>query len=54
MGYDAVVMVSHGFRATASTLLHEIGWQPEVIEPQLVYRQRNQVAAAYDTTERPG
>ncbi|WP_396623195.1 hypothetical protein [Marinobacter sp. W-8] len=53
MGYDTEVMVGHGFRATASTLLHEMGWQPEVIELQLVHRQRNQVAVVYDRTERP-
>ena len=35
MGFDGSTMVGHGFRATASTLLHEQGWQPEVIELQL-------------------
>lgn len=52
MGYDTEVMVGHGFRATASTLLHEMGWQPEVIELQLAHRQRNQVAAAYNRAAR--
>lgn len=42
----------HGFRATASTLLHEMGWPPEVIELQLAHRQRNQVAAAYNRSAR--
>lgn len=52
MGYDTEVMVGHGFRATASTLLHEMGWPPEVIELQLAHRQRNQVAAAYNRAAR--
>ena len=45
-------MVGHGFRATASTLLHEQNWQPEVIELQLAHKQRNQVAAAYNRSAR--
>lgn len=52
MGYDGSTMVGHGFRATASTLLHELGWQPEVIELQLAHKQRNQVAAAYNRSAR--
>ncbi|WP_148863269.1 tyrosine-type recombinase/integrase [Marinobacter fonticola] len=52
MGFDGDTMVGHGFRATASTLLHEMGWQPEVIELQLAHRQRNQVAAAYNRSAR--
>lgn len=52
MGYDSEMMVGHGFRATASTLLHEMGWPPEVIELQLAHRQRNQVAAAYNRSSR--
>lgn len=52
MGYDTETMVGHGFRATASTLLHEMGWAPEVIELQLAHRQRNQVAAAYNRSAR--
>lgn len=52
MGYDGDTMVGHGFRATASTLLHEMGWPPEVIELQLAHRQRNQVAATYNRSAR--
>jgi integrase len=52
MGYDGSMMVGHGFRATASTLLHELGWQPEIIELQLAHKQRNQVAAAYNRSAR--
>ncbi|TDJ27189.1 MAG: DUF4102 domain-containing protein [Gammaproteobacteria bacterium] len=42
----------HGFRSTASTLLHELGYPPEVIELQLAHAQRNQVAAAYNRSAR--
>ncbi len=52
MGYDGETMVGHGFRATASTMLHEMGWAPEIIELQLAHRQRNQVAAAYNRSAR--
>lgn len=52
MGFDGTTMVGHGFRATASTLLHEQGWQPQVIELQLAHKQRDQVAAAYNRSAR--
>jgi integrase len=52
MEFDGSTMVGHGFRATASTLLHELGWPPEVIELQLGHKQRNQVAAAYNRSAR--
>ncbi|MDA1299075.1 MAG: tyrosine-type recombinase/integrase [Proteobacteria bacterium] len=52
MGYAGDEMTAHGFRAMASTLLHEQGWPPEVIELQLAHAQRNQVAAAYNRSAR--
>lgn len=52
LGFGKEQMCGHGFRATASTLLHEMGWTPEVIELQLAHRQRNQVAAAYNRAAR--
>jgi len=52
LGYAGDVMTAHGFRAMASTLLHEQGWPPEVIELQLAHAQRNQVAAAYNRSAR--
>jgi len=36
----------------ASTLLHELGWPPEVIELQLSHAQRSQVAAVYNRSAR--
>lgn len=52
LGYTGEQMTAHGFRALASTLLHELGWPPEVIELQLAHAQRNQVAAAYNRSAR--
>ncbi len=52
LGYSGDQMTAHGFRAMASTLLHELGWPPEVIELQLAHAQRSQVAAAYNRSAR--
>ncbi len=41
----------HGFRTTASTMLHELGYRPEVIEKQLAHAERNKVKAAYNHAE---
>lgn len=38
----------HGFRATASTMLNELGYRPDVIERQLAHQPRNKVRAAYN------
>ena len=38
----------HGFRATASTLLNELGYRSDVIERQLSHAERNQVRASYN------
>ncbi len=38
----------HGFRRTASTMLNELGWRPDLIERQLAHRERNKVRAAYN------
>lgn len=52
MGFSGEEMTAHGFRASASTLLHEQGWPPEVIELQLAHAQKSQVAAAYNRAAR--
>jgi integrase len=44
-------MVSHGFRTTASTRLHEMGWKSEVIEAQLSHADRNKVRGVYNRAE---
>ncbi len=39
--------VPHGFRATASSILNEEGFNPDAIERQLAHQERNGVRAAY-------
>ena len=39
---------AHGFRGTASTLLHEMGFNSEWIELQLAHAPRNKMAAIYN------
>jgi len=48
MGYAKEEMTGHGFRAMASTLLHEQGWPSDVIERQLAHTEKNSVKAAYN------
>lgn len=52
MGYDGNASgkskaVPHGFRATASSILNEQGFNPDGIERQLAHMERNGVRAAY-------
>ena len=48
MGYTKDEMTGHGFRAMASTTLHEQGWRSDVIERQLAHAERNSIKAAYN------
>lgn len=41
----------HGFRTTASTLLHEQGFNSDTIERQLAHAERNSIKAAYCRAE---
>lgn len=41
----------HGLRATASTILNEQGFKPDVIERQLAHTERNRIRAAYNRAE---
>ena len=50
MGYHSRA-TGHGFRATASTILNEQGWKPDVIERQLAHTEGNKVRAAYHRSE---
>lgn len=50
MGYHSRA-TGHGFRATASTILHELGFNPDAIERQLAHVERNKVKAAYNRSE---
>ena len=47
MGYHTRA-TGHGFRATASTILNENNFAPDVIERQLAHAERNQIRAAYN------
>lgn len=47
MGYHSRA-TGHGFRATASTILNENGFPPDVIERQLAHAERNKIRAAYN------
>jgi len=51
MGFTGDEMCSHGFRAMASTLLHEQGWPSYLIEHQLAHVERNRVKSAYCRAE---
>ena len=51
MGYDKTEVTGHGFRSTASTILHEQGWPHDAIERQLAHSDRNKVSAAYNYAE---
>ena len=48
MGIPKEEMTGHGFRHMASTLLHEQGWNSDLIERQLAHGERNKVKAAYN------
>ena len=52
LGYDGQhkgksKAVPHGFRATASSILNESGFNPDAIERQLAHKEINSVRAAY-------
>lgn len=53
-GKNTIGFSGHGFRGTASTLLHEMGYRPEVIESQLAHKERNAVKAAYNKAQYMG
>ena len=48
LGYGGAEMSWHGFRAMASTQLHELGWNDAWIEVQLAHADRNKVGSAYN------
>jgi integrase len=48
LGYSGDTMTAHGFRSTASTLLHEQGYPSDVIERQLAHKEGNAVKDAYN------
>jgi integrase len=48
LGYTQEEMTSHGFRSTASTILNERGFRPDVIEAILGHQNENIVRRAYN------
>lgn len=50
-GKDSIGFSAHGFRATASTMLNEMGYRADVIERQLAHAERNKVRASYNQAE---
>ena len=50
-GEGTIDFSAHGFRATASTILNELGYRPDVIERQLAHAERNKVRASYNQAE---
>jgi integrase len=50
-GKGSIGFSGHGFRATASTMLNEMGYRSEVIERQLAHAERNKVRASYNQAE---
>ncbi|MBU8974784.1 tyrosine-type recombinase/integrase [Lysobacter sp. MMG2] len=52
LGFDGDRHVVHGFRSTASSLLHELGWDSAVIELQLAHVDKNQVRGVYNRADR--
>lgn len=48
MEYLGIPFTGHDFRATASTHLHEMGWDSRLVELQLAHAEKNKVKAAYN------
>ncbi len=48
LGYSADVVTAHGFRTTASTILHEMGWEHDAIETQLAHLTGTSTSRSYN------
>lgn len=48
MGYSKEEVTAHGFRATASTILNNRGFDPDVIEAALAHQDRNAIRRTYN------
>lgn len=48
MGYGKNEVTSHGFRVTASTILNDRGFDPDVIEAVLAHQEPNAIRRAYN------
>ncbi len=50
MGYSKEEATAHGFRSSASTILNERGFNPDVIEAALAHQDEDDVRRAYNRT----
>lgn len=48
MGYEQHEMTAHGFRSSASTILNERGYNPDVIEAALGHQDEDEIRRAYN------
>ncbi|WP_104017812.1 tyrosine-type recombinase/integrase [Roseovarius nitratireducens] len=48
MGYSKEEVTAHGFRATASSILNNRGYDPDVIEAALAHQDRNAIRRTYN------
>lgn len=48
MGYTKDEVTAHGFRVTASTILNQRGYDPDVIEAVLAHQDRNTIRRTYN------
>ncbi len=48
LGYSKEEMCAHGFRSSASTILNERGFNPDVIETSLAHQDQNSIRRAYN------
>ena len=53
LGYSADAVTAHGFRTTASTILHEMGWEHEAIETQLAHLTGTSTSRSYKSSDSP-
>jgi len=51
MGYPVGTATGHGFRASARTLLAELGWRTDAIERQLAHKASGPLKGAYDRAQ---
>ncbi len=48
MGYEKHEVTAHGFRSTASTILNDRGFDPEIIEAALAHQDKNEIRRTYN------
>lgn len=48
MGYSQDEVTAHGFRSSASTIINERGFDPDVIEAALAHQDENEIRRAYN------